>query len=253
MKTQKTWPILPTAFTCVCLIIFTAQATKAQTLAEVIALHKKNSHTKPTKLKYMVLKGKTILTGMNMAFETKVYRQAPNLFKLEVPIQGKTLIKAYDGQVAWKVDPFPGGSDRPTRMTGTEESDMILGADFGYEFINAAQKGHTVTLEGIEEIDEVPCYKIKVVRKDKQVKSYFLEKETGILMMERGQSIHPLKSDVLVEKETYFSEYKEVQVVMMAHYMEERIGGQVVAKMQFDNITINDKLDHKIFTFPSKQ
>ena len=253
MKTQRTSPILTTIFTVLGILTFTVQTIKAQTLAEVIALHEKNSVTKPVDLKSMVLEGKTILTGMNMAFKTIVYRKAPNLFKVEVPIQGKALIEAFDGKVAWKVDPFPGGSDKPTRMAGAEETDMLLGVDFYHEFIDATKKGHTATLEGVEEIDEVPCYKIKVVRKDKHVKTYFLEKETGILMMERGKSTHPLKPGVLVEKETYFSEYKNVQGVMIAHYMEDRIGGQVVAKMQFEHIKINDKLDHTIFAFPNKQ
>jgi len=252
MKTQRTSPILTTIIALLVILAFTIKAVKAQTLAEVIALHEKNSATKPVDLKSMVLQGKTILTGMNMEFKTIVYRKAPNLFKVEVPIQGKALIEAFDGNTAWKVDPFPGGSDKPTRMTGAEETDMRLGVDFYHEFIDAAKKGHRATLEGIEEIDEVPCYKIKVVRKDKHVKTYFLEKETGILMMERGQSTHPLQPGVLVEKETYFSEYKNVQGVMIAHYMEDRIGGQVVAKMQFDNIKINDKLDNSIFTFPNK-
>ncbi|OJJ18649.1 hypothetical protein BKI52_23865 [marine bacterium AO1-C] len=253
MKTQRTSPIFTITFTLLGLIAFAVQTTKAQTLAEVIALHEKNSLTKSVDLKSMVLEGKTILTGMNMEFKTIVYRKAPNLFKVEVPIQGKALIKAYDGNVAWKADPFPGGSDKPTRMAGAEETDMLLGVDFDHEFIDAAKKGNKVTLEGVEDIDEVPCYKIKVVRKDKHVKTYFLEKETGILMMERGPSTHPLKPGTLVEKETYFSEYKEVQGVMIAHYMEERIGGQVTAKMQFDNIKINAKLDNKVFAFPSKQ
>lgn len=232
---------------------FVGSKVNAQTLKEVVALYKKNSQTTPTKLTSMVMKGKTILTGMNMSFKTIVYRKAPHFFKVEVPIQGKALIKAFDGKTAWEVNPFPGGSDKPTRMTGAEELSMKIGSDFDYEFINPAQNGHKVTLEGIENIDDVPCYKVKVVRKDKHVKTYFLEKETGILMMERGQSTHPSKPGKLIEKDTYFSEYKNVEGIMIAHYMEERIGGEVVAKMQFDQVKINAKLDNKIFTFPHKQ
>lgn len=233
-----------------CLLV---QVSSAQTLSEVIALYQKNTGatTAKTRLSSMTVKGKTALGGME--FQTTVYRKAPGFFKVKVTLQGKYLINAYDGKVAWKINPFPGGSDKPEQMAGAEALSMQLDAPFDPEFINAAQKGHKVTLEGTQEIEGSMCYKLKVVRKDKQVKLFFLDKDSGVLIMTRGKSVHPMNPTVLITKETYQSNYKEVDGFMIAHYMEDRIDGKVVAKMQFDSITLNDKLDNNIFAFPKKQ
>lgn len=225
----------------------------AQSLAEVIALHQKRVNPKKVSTQTMVLRGKTIITGMPMEFPTTVYRKTPHFSKVEVIIQRKSMVKAFDGKVAWKINPFPGGSNQPERLSGPEELNTRLNADFDYEFINAAHKGHQVTLEGVEEIGGTDCYKIKVIRKDKHTKTYFLDKETGLLVMARGKSIHPLRPNTSVTKETYWSDYKVIDGVVTAHYMEERINGEVIAKMQFDQITLNEKLDNKMFAFPNKQ
>ncbi|EAY31155.1 outer membrane lipoprotein-sorting protein [Microscilla marina] len=246
---KHTWVIRGILLGVYCLV---AQLTYAQTLKEVIALHQKSVQTtSKSKLTSMVLKGTTTMGGME--FATQVYRKAPHFFKVEVTIQGKTLVNAYDGVNAWKIYPFPGGSDKPQYMAGAAKTSTIIDADFDYEFINAAKKGHKATLEGTEEVEGTTCYKIKVVRKDQQVKAFFLDTDSGVLIMVRGKSVHPMKPDVLVEKETYQSDFKEVEGYMIAHYMEERIDGKVIAKMQFDSVQVNEKISNKIFTFSEKQ
>ena len=245
---KHTWLIYGLFLSACCML---TQFTYAQTLQEVVALHQKHQQTTPTPMTSMVLKGKTSMGGME--FATKVYRKAPCLFKVEVTIQGKQLVNAYDGENAWKIYPFPGGSDKPQYMAGAEKTSTIIDSDFEYEFIDAAKRGHKATLEGTEEIEGVACYKIKVTRKDKQVKTFFLDKDSGVVLMIRGKSVHPMKPNVLVEKETYRSDFKEVGGYMVAHYMEERIDGKVIAKMQFDSIEVNKKISNEIFTFSNKQ
>lgn len=245
---KHTWFIRGLFLSVFCLL---TPLTYAQTLQEVVALHQKHQQTTPTPMTSMVMKGKTSMGGME--FATVVYRKAPYLFKVEVSIQGKQLVKAYDGKNAWKIYPFPGGSDKPQYMAGAEKTSTIIGSDFEYEFINAAKKGHKATLVGTEDIEGVSCYKITVVRKDQQIKTFFLDKDSGVVIMTRGKSVHPMKADVLVEKETYRSDFKEVGGYMVAHYMEERIDGKVIAKMQFDSIEVNQKISNEVFTFSSKQ
>ncbi len=183
-----------------------------------------------------------------------VYNKRPNLFKIEVDIQGKTLIPtAYDGEVAWGLNPFGGGTTAqkvPEDMAWTVEDQ----AEFEPVYIDYKKKGHEITYEGEETIDGAETYKLKLVKnknndKEEIIEYHFFDKENFVPIMVRSSVlVGPSKG---TESETYMSDYQETKYgIYMPFYIETRSNGQVAQKIVVEKVEINVALDDAIFTYP---
>src|SRR6476659_6918825 len=97
-----------------------------------------------------------------MEFPFKAWSKAPDLYKYEVTSNGKSFNQAYDGRQGWKIDGFKDETQK-TMLTGKQASAMANESDVELEspFIDYQKKGHTVTLEGNDTVDNKICYKIK--------------------------------------------------------------------------------------------
>lgn len=81
-------------------------------------------------------------------------------YRREVMIQGTTQITAFDGAAGWKVDPFTSGSSSPQDLKGDELLDLLEQKEFDSDLVDAASKGHTLQLEGLERLPSGPAYRL---------------------------------------------------------------------------------------------
>lgn len=187
-------------------------------------------------------------------FPFMVYNKRPNKMKIEVNIQGKTLIpQAYDGEIAWGLNPFAGGASAqkiPDEMVWT----IADQAEFEPVYINYQDKGHAITLDGEETIDGAETYRLKVVKNqnnDKQeiTEYHFFDKENFVPIMIRSSVLEgPGKG---TETESYMSDYQETEYgIMMPYYLETRANGEVGQKIVLERVKINGGIDDSIFAYP---
>jgi hypothetical protein len=54
------------------------------------------------------------------------------------------------------------------------------------------------------------------------------------------------------ETDTFMSDYKEVDGLMMPHAMEFKVKGQTIRKMVFTKVSVNVELADDIFAMPAK-
>jgi hypothetical protein len=197
----------------------------------------------------MRVSGSAIQMGMNFPF-TMISMQ-PNLSKVTAEVMGKQFIEAYDGTDAWMLNPFMGSPD-PTKKT-EEESKDAAAQRFESDFINYKEKGHTIALEGMEEIDGANCFKIKMLKADAREEYYFIDAEAYVPIMQRSFILSGQMKGQTVE--TYFSDYQEVEGVgvVVAFTMEQRVGGQTAMQMINQKVEFNpEDLKPEAFAFPKK-
>ncbi len=223
--------------------------SQAQTADEVIAnyLQAVGGSEKWTDLTSMKITGNALQMGMNYPFTVMAMR--PNLSKVVAEVMGKQFIDAYDGQSAWTLNPFSGSVD-PQKKT-EEESKEASYQNFEIDFINYRDKGYTVALEGTEEIEGTSCHKLKLVKDEGREEYYFIDVENHVPIMQRTfMQSGQMKGQTL---ETYFSDYQDVNGILIAYTMEQRIGGQVVMQMSTESIEFNpEDVKAEAFAFPGK-
>jgi hypothetical protein len=201
-------------------------------------------------LESMRITGKA--TQMGMEFPLTVSSMKPNLQKVEVSVQGMTIIDAYDGSSAWGVNPFM-GSTEPQKKT-EEESEMAAKQVFESELLDYKDKGHSVTVEGAEEVDGTDTYKLKLVKKDGDEMSFFFDQEDMVpILMRTTISAGEMKGQSV---DTFVSDYREVEVgdktIYVSFSMEQKMGGQTMMNMSAEKVEFNvEDLEADYFAYPA--
>jgi outer membrane lipoprotein-sorting protein len=221
---------------------------KSQDLTEVLNSHfKAIGQEKLTTINSMKTSGKTIAQGMELDFD--IFTQRPEKFRLEVDIQGAKMIQAYDGEKGWFVAPWTGSLD-PIEISGVQLKSIKQQANMDGMLYNYAEKGYTAELLGKEDMEGTEVFKIKQTDKDGDVYYYFIDAENFVLL-KSSSKVKMGESEV--ESETFYSNYKEFEGMMIAYSFESKTNGQTVSQINISSIELNPQIDATIFTMPAKK
>jgi outer membrane lipoprotein-sorting protein len=195
----------------------------------------------------LTMTGKTKAQGME--FPVTIYMKRPEKIRVEVEIQGNKMLQVFDGQAGWSVAPWSGSSD-PQDMTPDEIKGMKEQADFEGTLFNWKVKGHKAELIGKEDMEGTPVYKIKVIRSDENIETYFIDAENFVPL--KISSVTKIQGNE-TESEGYPSNYKDVNGAMMPFSIENKYKGQTVSHVVIDKYEINKEIADSLFVKPAKK
>lgn len=92
-------------------------------------------------------------------------------------VQGLVYVQGYDGQTAWRINPFQGRKDAE-KMSGDEARSMADSSRIAGVLQDARTDGSSVTYLGREDFDGTSAYKLKVRQKDGDEFTYLLDPDT---------------------------------------------------------------------------
>jgi hypothetical protein len=175
-------------------------------------------------------------------------QKRPKMTRTEFTFQGMTGMQVYDGKNAWMVMPFMGKKD-PEAMP-TEQAQMLdEQADMDGPLVDYKDKGNKVELAGKEQVEGADAYKLKVTLKNGQTRTIFLDAETGLEVKTEAKR---MMRGSEVDGETFLSDYKEVNGMMMPFTMESGAKGQSMRqKMVIDSVLMNASLPDSLFLMPA--
>jgi hypothetical protein len=126
--------------------------------------------------------------------------------RVEASLQGLTLIQAYDGTSAWRVNPFEGRKDAE-RVGADETRELADQGSIDGALLAARAKGSQVDYLGREDIDGTDAYKLRVTQQDGTVYTYWLDPDAllEIKILER-RTIRGAEK----ETETDLADYERV-------------------------------------------
>lgn len=181
--------------------------------------------------------------GMELNFTETTKR--PSKFRMDMSFQGMAITQAFDGTIAWAVNPMAGG--KPEKAGSDEVKKMAEQADMDGELIDWKKKGYKLELVGSEDIDGSTAYKIKST-KDDETSFLYIDAVTWLLAkIDRKLSMMGQEADV----EMVFSNYQDVNGVQMPMLMEIRSDGQTMMSMSYSSIKANVDVPDARFAFPS--
>ena len=217
----------------------------AQDLDEVLAAHFKASNQDAIlKLKGMYMLGKSGRMGQEFKFEMWQKRSAQ--YKMVVDIQGQQMIQLFDGEHAYMVAPWTGSLD-PQEMGPTETEQLKERADIDGDLWNWKEKGSVLSYEGEDELEGSEVYLLKLIKKNKDEVTYYLDADS-YLPIKVVTKTQMQGSQVSIE--TYMSNYKDVDGIVMAHYIENRMNDQVMSTVSIDSINLNPDIPEDFFKKP---
>lgn len=172
----------------------------------------------------------------------------PNKTRLEVTFNGQTAVQVYDGANGYKYRPFLGREDwEPYTADELKQAAAEPGID-GW-LIDFAAKGSRVDSSGTDTVEGQPAYRLKVTRKDGQVRHVWIDAKTFLEVMEDGA---PRKLDAKMHPVTvHLRDYKAEQGVMIPRVIETAVQGvPKTEKITIDSVVLNPPLDDSRFAKP---
>ncbi len=228
------------------LVIFSAVPLSAQTVDEILKQYyeARGGYEKIKSVQTMKTTGKQMVQGIEVPFTFQQKR--PNFLHIEATVQGQSIIQGYNGKTAWMINPLTGSTD-PQTLPDEQATQIIEQADIDGHLVDYKDKGHTVELIGKEDMEGTEVYKLKVTLKNGDVRYDFLDAE---YFLELKVLAKIKRQDTEIEAETFISDYKEVEGMMMAHSFETKRGGATVSQIAIDSVAVDVEMDDAIFKMP---
>ncbi len=226
-----------------------APIAHAQTVDDILAKHYE-AQGGLDKLKALNSRRVTGTMGIGPGMEAPftMENKRPGKRRIEFTIQGMTGVQAFDGEKAWSVMPFMGKKD-PEVASDEDNAKEKDDADFDGALVDYKAKGHTVELVGKEAVEGADAFKLKVTKKNGDVEFHYLDAETYLLVKEEGKV---KRRGTEMETEMLFSDYKDVDGMMVPFSMEQGAKGMPQRqKMTFTKIELNVPLDDSRFVMPA--
>lgn len=222
----------------------------AQTVDEVIAKHlaalggvDKLKAVKSIRMTGMAEVG----PGLQAPVTMEVKR--PAMTRLELTVQGMTMIQAYDGTTGWQIVPFQGKKDAEPLSADDlkdvqEQADSIDGPLMDYK-----SKGNVVELLGKEKIEGADCFKLKVSLKNGNVHTMYIDSDS---FLELKDVTKRKQNGTEVEIENTAGDYKEVEGLIFPFSMEQSIKGTPQKqRIIIEKIELNPALDDGRYKMPA--
>lgn len=183
-----------------------------------------------------------------MEFTATVTSAMPDRQHIDVDVQGQRLVQAYDGEQAWQINPFAGGTK--AQPMSDEEAEQFTRQEFQSPFLDMADKGHSAEVLGTKEVEGTQTYEVKLTKADGDTEFYYFDAEYLVPIMQAMDIAGgPMKGQ---RAETYLSDYQEVDGLMMPHFIETKIGGNSLQKMTITSIENNVAVDDALFRMPTE-
>lgn len=236
------------AFIIVAAVLFSFSLS-AQTVDEIIAKHiaAQGGLTKLKALQSIRMSGDFETSGMQAGF-TQVYKR-PMKMRLDISVQGLTMIQAYDGEKGWQVVPFTGKKD-PEPMTGDDLKNVQEQADLDGPLMDYKKKGNTVELAGKEKTAGRDSYHLIVTLKNGGVRHLYLDAGTFLGLRTVAKTT---VRGTEVEIESILGDYREVGGLMFPFSIEQHPAGDQGPgqKITFRKIEPNVPVEDAIFKMPA--
>ncbi len=238
--------------------VFTSNANiQAQSVDEIIDNYFETIGGKDNvaAIKSMKASAKAKVQGMDLP--VTMLSAAPNKQRIDIVFQGQEITQmAFDGETGWTTNFMT----MEAEAMDQQSSDIMKEqSSFPDAFLDYKEKGHTLELQGEEEIEGVPCFILKLTRnpvtidgkEEENASVYFFDKESFVPIMQRDYALTGPQKGVATE--TYLSDYDEVDGVYFAFTISQRVNGMDVFNISIDNIELNVEVPEDTFMMPEKK
>lgn len=245
--------VISTAFLCLsalCSAGLNAQGT-GLTLDQVVQKHidAQGGTEKINAIQTMKATGNASLMGGQVEAPLTMIMKRPNSMRMEMSVQGQSLVQAFDGTTGWMINPFIGSNEAQKssdedNKTMKDDTDFIGGPLYDYK-----AKGSTLQLIGKEDLDGTPVYKVRVDRKSGTAMYVYIDAQTFLVIRSAGRR-RQMGQDL--DLETTLGNYKQVNGVMMPFTIDQKNQGQPLMHYTIDKVEVNVPTDDSMFRMPEK-
>src|SRR6266851_10487347 len=241
---------MKTGILSITLLLFLPLAAAAQTADEIVkkVLDARGGAEKIKSVQSERVSGHVSFSRiMEGTFVVELKR--PLKMHVEISIEGQKIIRVYDGKSSgWMVNPFTGNKDVQP-MSSEDLKNITDESDFDGPLVDYKSKGNQIELVGKENLDDKPVYRLKLTNKNGDVRSYFIDASSFLLLKWEGVR---KTGDQEVPWESFFSDFREVQGLKFPFRIDQGSPGTDIKQtLNAEKIEINPRIDDSRFGKPA--
>jgi len=221
--------------------IFGAASLKAQTADEIINkyIDAVGGKDKISQITSLYMEGTVAMMGNDNP--TKVFILNGKGYKTETEFNGQKMVRCYTDKSGWAVNPMAGGGAAP--MPDVEYNAGKEQIYAGGPLYDYAARGSAVTLLG----KEGNAYKIKLVTKDKDESTFFIDAASYLLskIVKKGNVMGQE-----VEINIQLADYKKTDFGFMMPFTMNTDLGQFQLSTTITKVEVNKAVDAGVFVMP---
>jgi len=242
---------MKTGLLSITVFLFLPLTAAAQTADEIVrkALDARGGIEKIKAVRSERISGRVSFSqGVEGTFVVELKR--PLRMHVEISIEGQKIIRVYDGKSSgWMINPF--AENKEAQPLSAEDLRSISDeADFDGPLVDYKAKGNQVELVGKEKLDDKPVYRLKLTNKNGEVRFYFIDAATFLLM--KWEGIRKTEDQEL-PWESFSSDFREVQGLKYAFRIDQGSPGDFKQTLTTEKIEIDPPIDDSRFAKPVAQ
>jgi len=190
----------------------------------------------------------TVLTGymemiqMGLGGSLTTYQKEPNMLRMDATVQGTVVTQSFDGETAWMTNPITGSTEE---MPQVMSEDFVRSALGNGAFLDPEKFGITYTLTGKELLEGTEYFVLTQNFSDGFKANFLIDPETFLLYKTKTTSKNEVGKDV--EVETVFSDYKNIEGILVAHTLITYQDDKEFMNMTITNVEFNTGLEDTWF------
>lgn len=183
------------------------------------------------------------LVTMGMNGTLTMYQKEPNMMRMDIEIMGMVITQAYDGTVAWMVNPQTGATEQMPDAAAQAMKRQALGND---ALLNPDKYGIQYEYKGKEKIDTKEYLLLEQTTADGHKTTMYLDPASHLIYRTKGMEINA-QTNTEVQTESVFGDYRKEGDIMIAHSMTTFQDGQEFMKVSINKVTFNSNLEDSFF------
>ena len=193
-------------------------------------------------VKDTTITGSIELVSMGINGTVTMYQKEPNMMRLDIEVMGMVITQAYDGEIAWMVDPQTGATTQMPENASQEFKRQALGND---ALLNPEKYGIKYDFKGKEKLEDKEYLVLEQTTSDGHKTTIYLDPATYLTYKTKGTTLGQAGVEVMAESIT--TDYKKVDGLLVAHSMTQYQDGQEFMKMTMTKVVFNSNLEGSFF------
>jgi hypothetical protein len=229
------------------LLLISGISLQSQSLDDILKEHfKAMGEDNLLKVNTQRLTGKMLQGGIEIPLA--MLSKRPDKVRVEGTFQELKFIQNYNGEEGWNLNPFAGVTDAQP-MSEDELKSMKYQSDMDGMLWNWKDKGYTVTYDGKEDMEGTSCYKIKLVTKEGDSFTFYIDSDSYI-MIRTNAKVKVMGNET--NSDSYYSNYMQQDGIAFPGKIENKQNDQVTGTIVIDKVELNTELADSLFNKPTK-
>jgi outer membrane lipoprotein-sorting protein len=184
------------------------------------------------------LTGYMEMVQMGLGGSLTTYQKEPNKLRMDATVQGTVVTQSFDGETAWMTNPLTGMVEKMPPVLAEDFGRSALGND---AFLDPEKFKITYTLVGKELIEGREYFILLQNFSDGFEARLLIDSETFLIYKTKTTSKNERGEDV--EIETIFSDYKNIDGILIAHTLVTFQENSEFMRMTITDVEFNTGLE----------